>query len=74
MEQGPIHSCAVMTATNRNAQLLGGGGFGSVYDGRLASGQEVAVKVAAKGSNQGSKEFINEVGSTRCFPEVASGS
>jgi predicted Ser/Thr protein kinase len=50
-----------MAATNNNAKLLGKGGFGPVYYGKLASGQEVAVKVAAKGSGQGSKEFINEV-------------
>lgn len=41
--------------------MLGRGGFGPVYYGKLASGQEAAVKVSAKGSNQGFKEFINEV-------------
>jgi len=51
----------VMAATKNNAKLLGKGGFGPVYYGKLASGQEVAVKVATKGSGQGSKEFINEV-------------
>jgi predicted Ser/Thr protein kinase len=50
-----------MAATNNNAKLLGKGGFGPVYYGKLPTGQEVAVKVSEKGSNQGSKEFINEV-------------
>ncbi|XP_056171714.1 G-type lectin S-receptor-like serine/threonine-protein kinase RKS1 isoform X2 [Syzygium oleosum] len=40
---------------------LGQGGFGPVYKGRLASGQEVAVKRLSKSSGQGSQEFKNEV-------------
>jgi hypothetical protein len=51
----------VMNATKKNTILLGKGGFGPVYYGKLPTGQEVAVKVSEKGSNQGSKEFINEV-------------
>ncbi|KAJ0946689.1 putative protein kinase RLK-Pelle-DLSV family [Helianthus annuus] len=40
---------------------VGEGGFGEVYKGILANGQEVAVKRLSKGSRQGSLEFKNEV-------------
>jgi hypothetical protein len=52
----------VNAATNNNARLLGRGGFGPVYYGKLPGGREVAVKVSAKGSAQGTREFLNEVG------------
>lgn len=43
-------------------QLLGKGGFGSVYKGALPrSNTPVAVKRISKESNQGSKEFLAEV-------------
>ncbi|XP_028125475.1 cysteine-rich receptor-like protein kinase 25 [Camellia sinensis] len=45
------------SSTNR----LGGGGFGSVYRGRVHSGEEIAVKKLTAGSTQGMKEFLNEV-------------
>lgn len=68
----------VMAATKNNAKMLGRGGFGPVYYGRLATGQEVAVKVSAKGSEQGYEEFINEVlylsySRRAVFKEVVSG-
>ncbi|CAL5369660.1 unnamed protein product [Camellia sinensis] len=44
------------SSTNR----LGGGGFGSVYRGRVNSGEEIAVKKLTAGSTQGMKEFLNE--------------
>jgi hypothetical protein len=50
-----------LAATNHYHTVLGRGGFGPVYYGKLVSGQEVAVKVASVGSSQGSREFINEV-------------
>ncbi|XP_010682925.3 cysteine-rich receptor-like protein kinase 44 [Beta vulgaris subsp. vulgaris] len=40
---------------------LGRGGFGEVYKGKLADGQEIAVKRLSKYSEQGSLEFKNEV-------------
>ncbi|OAE28664.1 hypothetical protein AXG93_2865s1050 [Marchantia polymorpha subsp. ruderalis] len=41
--------------------LIGKGGFGSVYHGKLSDGKEVAVKVRAADSKQGVGEFLNEV-------------
>ncbi|KAM7486353.1 hypothetical protein LguiA_002362 [Lonicera macranthoides] len=40
---------------------IGEGGFGMVYKGTLANGQEIAAKRLSKGSRQGAKEFKNEV-------------
>ncbi|XP_060971131.1 cysteine-rich receptor-like protein kinase 44 [Cannabis sativa] len=40
---------------------LGQGGFGPVYKGRLANGQDIAVKRLCRGSGQGDLEFKNEV-------------
>ncbi|KAE8667303.1 S-locus lectin protein kinase family protein [Hibiscus syriacus] len=40
---------------------LGEGGFGPVYKGTLANGQEIAVKRLSKSSGQGVNEFKNEV-------------
>ncbi|KAF2310911.1 hypothetical protein GH714_018377 [Hevea brasiliensis] len=39
---------------------LGEGGYGPVYKGKLARGQEIAVKRLSKTSHQGLKEFKNE--------------
>ncbi|XP_017257335.1 G-type lectin S-receptor-like serine/threonine-protein kinase RKS1 [Daucus carota subsp. sativus] len=40
---------------------IGQGGFGSVYKGKLRSGQEIAVKRLSNTSGQGIEEFRNEV-------------
>ncbi|EFJ38209.1 hypothetical protein SELMODRAFT_73314, partial [Selaginella moellendorffii] len=40
---------------------LGQGGFGAVYKGVLPSGTVVAIKELSSKSQQGSREFLNEV-------------
>ncbi|KDP38976.1 hypothetical protein JCGZ_00733 [Jatropha curcas] len=53
----------ISEATNgfSSSNKLGEGGFGPVYKGTLAEGQEVAVKRLSKSSGQGMTEFKNEV-------------
>ncbi|XP_020102647.1 G-type lectin S-receptor-like serine/threonine-protein kinase B120 isoform X1 [Ananas comosus] len=54
---------SIVAATNNFSymNLLGEGGFGPVYKGMLAGGQEVAVKRLSSSSGQGPEEFKNEV-------------
>ncbi|XP_061353812.1 G-type lectin S-receptor-like serine/threonine-protein kinase At4g27290 [Gastrolobium bilobum] len=53
----------ISNATNNfsNSNKLGQGGFGPVYKGILADGQEIAVKRLSKTSDQGAEQFKNEV-------------
>ncbi|KAI9083680.1 hypothetical protein K1719_034381 [Acacia pycnantha] len=53
----------VVEATNNfsDTNMLGKGGFGSVYKGLLKDGMEIAVKRLSKYSGQGIEEFRNEV-------------
>ncbi|KAK1400084.1 putative LRR receptor-like serine/threonine-protein kinase [Heracleum sosnowskyi] len=41
---------------------IGEGGFGPVYKGILLDGTTIAVKQLSSKSNQGSREFLNEIG------------
>ncbi|CAA3019980.1 receptor kinase At4g00960 isoform X2 [Olea europaea subsp. europaea] len=53
----------ISAATNNfsDVNMLGRGGFGIVYKGKLVSGQEIAVKRLSMNSRQGDLEFKNEV-------------
>ncbi|KAG6554650.1 hypothetical protein Mapa_003668 [Marchantia paleacea] len=51
----------VKAITQNFKTLIGKGGFGPVYHGKLPNGKEVAVKVRATDSSQGADEFLNEV-------------
>ncbi|KAL4619441.1 hypothetical protein ACB092_06G079600 [Castanea dentata] len=60
----PFFSLAIIAiATNKfsSNNKLGEGGFGLVYKGILADGQEIAVKRLSQNSRQGLSEFKNEV-------------
>ncbi|XP_051133689.1 G-type lectin S-receptor-like serine/threonine-protein kinase At4g27290 [Andrographis paniculata] len=53
----------IISATNNFAEenLIGEGGFGHVYRGKLSMEEEIAVKRSSKNSRQGLAEFKNEV-------------
>ncbi|CAH8273034.1 unnamed protein product [Arabidopsis lyrata] len=51
----------VKAATNEFSELVGHGGFGSVYKGRLQNGQEIAVKILSKSSIRTETQFHNEL-------------
>ncbi|CAN6471168.1 unnamed protein product [Victoria cruziana] len=51
----------ILRITSNKETLIGKGGSGSVYYGRLANANEVAVKVLENLQQQGSKEFVAEV-------------
>ncbi|KAK6149826.1 hypothetical protein DH2020_017351 [Rehmannia glutinosa] len=60
----PLYSFEILAnATEQfaTANLLGKGGFGPVYKGKLANGKEIAVKRLSRTSGQGLQEFMNEV-------------
>ncbi|KAM1893789.1 hypothetical protein ACFX14_036783 [Malus domestica] len=60
----PFFDLTTMVAATENfssANMLGHGGFGTVYKGCLADGQEIAVKRLSRNSGQGIDEFKNEV-------------
>lgn len=51
----------IKQATRNFETKIGHGGFGDVFYGRLASGQEIAVKVMSAKSDESKQEFYNEV-------------
>ncbi|XP_060194548.1 probable leucine-rich repeat receptor-like serine/threonine-protein kinase At3g14840 isoform X2 [Lycium barbarum] len=54
----------IKAATNNfdAANKIGEGGFGSVYKGTLSDGTVIAVKQLSSKSQQGNREFVNEIG------------
>ncbi|CAI0376134.1 unnamed protein product [Linum tenue] len=56
-----LHKIVDATANFSDSNKLGEGGFGPVYKGVMADGQEVAVKRLSSDSGQGLKEFKTEV-------------
>ncbi|KAM1561833.1 hypothetical protein EV1_004743 [Malus domestica] len=54
----------IKAATNNfdAANKLGEGGFGAVYKGKLLDGTTIAVKQLSSTSQQGNREFVNEIG------------
>ncbi|KAK7287354.1 hypothetical protein RIF29_00626 [Crotalaria pallida] len=64
LEELPLFEFEKLAAATNNfhlSNMLGKGGFGPVYKGKLESGQEIAVKRLSKASTQGLEEFMNEV-------------
>uniref|UniRef100_A0A7N0U686 Protein kinase domain-containing protein n=1 Tax=Kalanchoe fedtschenkoi TaxID=63787 RepID=A0A7N0U686_KALFE len=59
--QFDFHTIRVATNNFSDDNMLGRGGFGAVYQGKLADRQEIAVKRLAENSGQGDLEFKNEV-------------
>ncbi|KAF3451657.1 hypothetical protein FNV43_RR07753 [Rhamnella rubrinervis] len=60
----PFDDLASIVAATDNfseSNILGQGGFGPVYKGKLSDGKEIAVKRLSSCSHQGSQEFTNEV-------------
>ncbi|KMZ65151.1 Receptor-like kinase [Zostera marina] len=47
--------------TNNFKKELGGGGFGTVFEGSLEEGRKIAVKRLMDGAGQGQREFLSEV-------------
>ncbi|CAL4936796.1 unnamed protein product [Urochloa decumbens] len=67
MEYGPHRICTPrrgVSATRGFRDVVGAGGFGTVYHGVLPrSGAEVAVKKVSHESRQGLREFVSEIAS-----------
>ncbi|XP_043712579.1 probable serine/threonine-protein kinase PBL21 [Telopea speciosissima] len=56
-----FHDLATATRNFKPTNLIGEGGFGRVYKGRLDTGQIVAVKQLDQNGLQGNQEFVVEV-------------
>ncbi|XP_019250509.1 PREDICTED: G-type lectin S-receptor-like serine/threonine-protein kinase At4g27290 isoform X2 [Nicotiana attenuata] len=56
-----LMSITIATENFSSDNILGEGGFGPVYRGKLSAGPEIAVKKLAKHSGQGLEELKNEI-------------
>ncbi|KAK7389401.1 hypothetical protein VNO78_24415 [Psophocarpus tetragonolobus] len=64
LEELPLYEFGKLAIATNNFHLtnmIGKGGFGPVYKGKLDNEQEIAVKRLSKASGQGLEEFMNEV-------------
>ncbi|KAL6207026.1 hypothetical protein ACLB2K_024271 [Fragaria x ananassa] len=61
LEYFDLKSILVATDNFSTANKLGEGGFGPVYKGLLANGEEIAVKRLSKNSGQGLEQFKTEL-------------
>ncbi|QCE10163.1 serine/threonine-protein kinase PBS1 [Vigna unguiculata] len=57
-----LHEIKVATKNFDICNKIGEGGFGPVYKGILPNGKPIAVKQLSSKSDQGTREFINEIG------------
>lgn len=63
IESPTFDMISIAEATNQfsDSNKIGEGGFGPVYKGQIATGQNIAVKRLSLNSKQGLTEFKNEV-------------
>ncbi|XP_031407368.1 probable leucine-rich repeat receptor-like serine/threonine-protein kinase At3g14840 isoform X2 [Punica granatum] len=63
LQNGSFTLRHIKAATNNfsAANKIGEGGFGCVYKGLLSDGTAIAVKQLSNNSNQGNREFMNEI-------------
>lgn len=59
-QQFNIRELELATENFRSSNLIGEGGFGRVFKGKINSGKIVAIKQLNQDGNQGSKEFLVE--------------
>nr|XP_007149536.1 hypothetical protein PHAVU_005G078400g [Phaseolus vulgaris]ESW21530.1 hypothetical protein PHAVU_005G078400g [Phaseolus vulgaris] len=57
-----LHQIKVATNNFDISNKIGEGGFGPVYKGILRNSKPIAVKQLSSNSDQGTREFINEIG------------
>ncbi|GMP72074.1 hypothetical protein CsSME_00030238 [Camellia sinensis var. sinensis] len=69
LQTGTFTLKQIKTATDNfdSSHKIGEGGFGPVYKGRLSDGTVIAVKQLSSKSNQGNREFLNEMGMISCL-------
>ncbi|CAH9101621.1 unnamed protein product [Cuscuta europaea] len=63
-------SIKAATKNFASENMIGHGGYGPVYKGKLRKGEEIAVKRLSKSSSQGIEEFENEVTLTASLQHV----